>query len=826
MIFRSPTTFLLLLPALVLVWLLRGTFSRMALVLRGLLLATLIAALAQPVLPGTAAPPPLLVLVDQSASLTPTQRTSAWQAAQRIASQRGTARTVLAAIGAEVRVVAPGETPQINAEGSDITGALRLAEGFGGRALLLTEGSDAAAQALRQAGIVVDVVDLSGETLPDARVVAINLPVGVREGQRFAADIVLEASANLEAVLHLAEDGVEQSAQPVQLKPGRTTISFNGRLSRTGIHTFRATLELSDTYAANNVLDQTVLVGPTPKVLVIERTPDSAIQLRDVLEQGGIQSEARRPADVPTGLSDLSRFDAVVLDDIAATDLSLDQQATLREYVRSAGRGLLALGGNNSFGLGDYKNTPLETVLPVEMAPPPRRERQEVALLLIVDRSASMYGRDPSTNKLALAKSAALAATQALVPNDRIGVVMFDNLAEYAVDFTQIGVGAPLQDIQDRINAIDFGGGTNIYDALVLGLTDLAKQPTLIKHAVLLTDGRSYARGSYEQLMTDATAAGITLSTIAIGSDADTELLERLALLGNGRYHFAADPQELPRLTLQETEVVRTDPRVEGSIQPVVERAHPAVRGLVPLELPALTGYVATTIKPTADAILQSPDGDVILAGWQYGLGRALAWTSDSGATWGAAWQQWPDAALFWTQALAYTFPDPANGPLTLRVTGGPAPELIAEAVDDAAAPLDLANVAARITAPDGSEQTIALRQIAPGRYAAALPALATGGYRIGVGLRKGSAALTAELGYVRAYPAEYAQRPDAALLARIAATTGGAVITTEAALTNTAITPPRPDRALWPWLVGAAIALWLSEIAVRRGWVFARRER
>ena len=35
MIFRSPTTFLLLIPALVLVWLLRGTFSRMALVLRG-----------------------------------------------------------------------------------------------------------------------------------------------------------------------------------------------------------------------------------------------------------------------------------------------------------------------------------------------------------------------------------------------------------------------------------------------------------------------------------------------------------------------------------------------------------------------------------------------------------------------------------------------------------------------------------------------------------------------------------------------------------------------------------------------------------------------
>ena len=44
---------------------------------------------------------------------------------------------------------------------------------------------------------------------------------------------------------------------------------------------------------------------------------------------------------------------------------------------------------------------------------------------------------------------------------------------------------------------------------------------------------------------------------------------------------------------------------------------------------PQLKGYVITTPRQSAQVLLTTPRGDPLLAAWQYGLGRALAWTSD-----------------------------------------------------------------------------------------------------------------------------------------------------------------------------------------------------
>ncbi len=831
MTLRTPFMLLALLPALVAVWGMRRSVSRTARTLRFLLLVALIVALAQPVLAGVPLAPPLLVLVDQSASLAPQDRAAAWAAAQTLARDRGTAPTTLGAVGQDVRIIPSGALPTVDATGTDLGAALRLAAGWGGHTVLLSDGgatnadTDIAAQQLHQAGVVVDVVPLTATLALDARVTAINLPAGLREGQHFAAEIALASTAATTATLHLLEDGVERSVQPVALKQGTTVVPFLGSLDRAGLHTFRATLDLPDAHPENNSLDQTILIGPTPKVLVIERTPDTAATLRDTLERGGIQSEALRPHDLSPRLSDLQRFDAIVLNDVAATDLSAEQQATLREYVRSLGHGLLAIGGTHSYGLGRYKDTPLETVLPVQMQPQPRRERQQVSLLLIIDHSASMYGADPTTSKLELAKGGALAATQSLMPNDRVGVEVFDTESQYAVPFTAIGDATSVNAIQTGIRSIDLGGGTDIYGALQRGLTDLAQQPTAIKHAVLLTDGRSYTRQSYDKLVGDARAAGITLSTIAIGDDADTELCKQLATLGGGQYQFAANPQELPRLTLEESQIARSDPRVEETLQPEVEGTPAPLRGLIPSQFPTISGYVSTTPKPSADVLLRSPSQDVVLAGWQFGLGRALAWTSDSGAQWATNWQRWRDAPLFWSQLLAYTFPDPASGPLSAQVVTSPSPHIVADALDASGAPLDLADVGARVTAPDGSEQTLRLHQIAPGRYTAPLTATLSGGYGIGVGLRKGTTELSTTTGYVRPYPSEFTRQPDLPLLNRIAQTTGGQLLPNLLALNAFRVAPARPERPLWPWPVAIALVLWPLEVAVRRGF-FRRRFR
>jgi uncharacterized membrane protein len=844
-ILRSPY-WLALIPVVLLVigWAFvtrRSALPRAALALRAMILISVIGALADPIRPGTAGPSPLLVLVDQSSSVTPEVRAAAWQTATQIAAQRGGAPTTLAAIGRDTVVATDDQQPQVAADGTDLAAALRLAQGFtqqGGQVLLLSDGAATtpgvaeAAQALGARGVHVSVLPLVDDLQLDARVADISLPAGLRAGQNFRGAVTIESTSATEATLVIALNDQPINETQVSLEAGSTIFPLPGSVPDPGVQRFRVELRLDDAHPENNVLDTTALVGPAPRVLVIERAPDSAAGLRDALEQQGVQSEALRPADLPSRLSDLRRFDAIVLQDVPATSLSLDQQSTIREFVRSMGHGLLALGGSNSYSLGGYKGTPLEEALPVKMETPPRRERQQVALLLIVDRSASMFSTDPAGSKLELAKGAALAATQVLVPDDRVGVLSFDTSTEWTVPFTRIGEGLALTEIQDRIAALHYGGGTDIYQALGVGLPDLARQDVTVRHAVLLTDGRSFTADAddYDRLVQAARDQGITLSTIAIGDDADTVLLEQLANKGGGRYHFAADPQELPRLTLLETEIAREDPRIEGAFQPQPVGGHPIVRGFVPRQLPNLDGYVAVTPKPEAETVLRSPEQDPIVTAWQYGLGRSVAWTSDSGETWGRAWQQWPESALFWTQMLSYTFPDPSQGPLTLRIdqaTGDSdaPPRIVAEALDDDGAPLDLADVGARVRNPDGSEQTLRLKQVAPGRYEAPLAAAADGAYSLGVALRKNDQQLEASAGWAKPYAAEFALQPDRALLERVATISGGQVLQSAAdAAAAVQAEAPRPTQAYWPWLVGLALLLWPLEIAIRRGWLVRRR--
>ncbi|GAC1359447.1 MAG: VWA domain-containing protein [Herpetosiphon sp.] len=830
----TPFAALLLLPGAL--FLLLGGRSQTVTVrlFRALLLAALVAALADPVIPGTPAPAPLLVLADQSASFSMTDRARVWDAARAIAAGRPAATTVLAAVGRDARVVAGGDAPAVDPSGTDLGAALRMAAGWGGHTILLSDGgatntdTDAAAEQLRKSGVIVDVVPMTSTVGLDVRVAAINLPTGIRDGQRFGGDVVVEATEATRSTLHLSVDGRERLMQTLDLKAGRTSIPFQSLPERIGVHTLRATLESSDAHPENNTLDQAIVIGPTPRVLVVERTPDSAAALRNALEQGGIQSEARRPKDLPTALQELQRFDAIVLNNVAATDLSREQQVAVREFVRTLGHGLLAIGGANSYGLGGYKETPIEEVLPVRMQPPPRRERQQVALLLIIDRSASMYGTDPSTSKIEMAKSGALAATQALVPDDRVGVMIFDTEVAYPVPFTTVGTGNALSSIQNRISEIQIGGGTDIYLALNTGLSDLAHQPVQVKHAVLLTDGQSYTQESYERLLDKARAAGITLSTIAIGEDADTKLLKHLAELGGGRYHYVSDPTLLPRLTLEETDIARSDPRVDGTIHAQVVGSHSTIRGLVPSAFPQLRGYVATTAKDGADVVLRSPSQDTLLATWQYGLGRAVAWTSDSGSDWAPGWQQWKDASVFWSQVVSYTFPDAAAGPVHIHVDErGGQPVLMVNANGADGAAIDLADVQGRVTRPDGSEQLVRFKQVAPGEYTSPFDHDQVGAYQIGVAVVKGDIVARTTGGYVRPYAAEFARAADIGLLTRIAQTTGGRIFADAATARQALLAPTgRPAVVLWPPLVALALLLWILEIGARRGLGLRRRRR
>jgi hypothetical protein len=472
-------------------------------------------------------------------------------------------------------------------------------------------------------------------------------------------------------------------------------------------------------------------------------------------------------------------------------------------------------------------------VLPVTMDPPPRPQRTNIALLLIMDRSASMTA-SIGVSKFDMAKEAAQLATDSLQADDRIGILAFDTGNLWVVPFQQIGNGLSVAQIQEQIAKLPSGGGTNIELALAEGLPALARQPAEVRHAVLLTDGRSFSNNldTYQQLVETARAQKITLSTIAIGEDSDTALLDQLAQWGGGRYYYAGKPEDIPRLTLLESEIARADPVVEEPLRASLAEAHPIMRDFAPASLPELGGYVAVTGRDSADVVLKSPEGDPLLAAWQYGLGRSVAWMPGVGAPWASQWPSWPDYDRFWAQMVRYTLPEPDSGPLQVRVDRQPGgARLTVDALLPGGDPRNLATVNARITLPDGTQRSFDVRQTAPGRYAQDLSLPASGAYVVSVVLLHNGERQLRDVGYVQPVAAEYLPRTDDGraqddtLLKAIADATSGTLLQGVAAPTSAPApaAPVAPNIDLWPWLLGLALGLWVIEIAVRRG-LFVRR--
>ena len=197
------------------------------------------------------------------------------------------------------------------------------------------------------------------------------------------------------------------------------------------------------------------------------------------------------------------------------------------------------------------------------------------------------------------------------------------------------------------------GGGTEIYPALKEGLRGLAPLDAKVKHIILLTDGEA-PRGDRTPAWPARWRRRRSRSApIGIGADADTNLLQELAQLGNGRYYDGNDPFDLPQLLVKETQQVQRAAIVEEDFTPA-RRLHRAPRRTASTSssAPQLRGYVATTPKPQSTVLLASRQLDPVLSEWQYGLGRVMAWTSDANNVWSSRWLEWPDFGQFWAQVV------------------------------------------------------------------------------------------------------------------------------------------------------------------------------
>ena len=239
-----------------------------------------------------------------------------------------------------------------------------------------------------------------------------------------------------------------------------------------------------------------------------------------------------------------------------------------------------------------------------------------------------------------------------------------------------------------------------------------------MKHIIMMTDGRSGSGGDYGELIQQMRESRTTLSTVAMGNDSDTALLEAMARVGRGRYHFTSNPEDIPQIFARETIMATRTVLVDSPFYPVAASSGPLLRGLN--LVPSLEGYVAATPKEQAEVALVSPEGDPVLAAWQYGLGRAVAWTPDVAGRWSGKWAGSPAAATLWGNVLSWLLPAEDQGELTVRVET-PGEETISVVAESRGGWEQVLPTRATLLGPEGQQREVELAPAGPGRYRAEL---------------------------------------------------------------------------------------------------------
>jgi uncharacterized membrane protein len=723
---------------------------------------------------------------------------------------------------------------------TDIGAALRLASALfpddaQKRIVLLSDGNDTTGSGQADAalaaarGIQVETVLTGLAGSDEVLVERLTAPSTARLGESVEVTAELTSTVAQPVTLRLFVNGELAATKPVELPEGPSRASFVFTPDEPGFLRFRVVVEAArDTFNQNDRADANTIVKGEPRVLVVQGDEEVAAELVTALRAERQNVDTVIPEALPADLAGLADYDSIVLVDVPRLRLTDGAMAALQVYVRDLGRGLMVVGGPRAYGAGGYTDTPLEEALPVDMGVRDRQKQPEVALVVVIDKSGSMDACHCNTfdggmgggagiagvKKVDIGKEAILRAAAALTAQDELGVIAFNESAHWVVRTAPLG---GLQDLQGQIAGIQADGQTNIFGGLKEAVESLEEARATRRHIILLTDGWS-SSGEYTAILEQMKAAGITLSTVGAGGGSNP-FLEQLAQKGGGRFYNAANPASIPDIFLKETERVSGQQIVEEPFFPIQVSSSPILRGLED-GFPRLLGYNGTTAKPAAQTVLVTARDDPLLAQWQYGLGRSVAWTSDSTGRWAKNWVGWDGFPALFSQMVGWTFPGEESGGIEAAfVERGGRTHLRVESVASDGSARDFYATTVAMIGPDLEPVTVTLSQVAPGVYEAPVESLDSGAYAVRVTqVRPGEAPLGRTLGLVAPTPAEYrllgANEP---LLGAIRSATGGRAVETPEAVWVHDLRSTSRYTDLWPWMLVLALLLWPLDIALRR---------
>ena len=666
---QQPAWLLMCVPVLVMCWFWR-TSSRVETAIRTILLCLLLFVLAGPRFERDARAGSLIVVADRSTSM-PTEVQSRLEETLQILEEDRPhdARLGLVSFGTTAMTEGFSESGPpviagvLNPNGSNLEGGLQRALSLippdqGGRVLVISDGrwtgrdpQKAAADAAAR-GIAMDFRELSrGERDPVA-VVSVDAPREVAPGEGFVISAWVRADVAQKVVVTLMRDGLVMARGDQSLRSGANRLAFRDLASEPGTHGYVLLIEGDgpDGIPENNRAEFILGVrGPKP-VLPLGSSDDS--MLPETLRRGNLALVHRDAGQMSWNLTELSRYSAVVLENVPASDIGERGLEILAAWVRESGGGLLVSGGENSFGPGGYYRSPLDPLLPVSMELRREHRKESLCIVIALDRSGSMGAAVSGHHtKMDLANLASAEVLHLLSSLDEYGHIVVDSEAHVVINRRPATQKAAMR---GRILSVESaGGGIFVYEALSHAARMILSSQASSRHIILFADAADAEQpGQYRRLLAQLGKADITVSVVGLGNDQDVDapLLSEIAQLGGGRVYFTQNPKALPRIFAQETFVVARSAFIKELTS---GKFTPGMTVLGPREwsaAPRLNGYNLTYARDEANLAWLTADDHraPLLATWHAGTGRVAAFTGEAAGTFSGDLLDWSDYGHFW----------------------------------------------------------------------------------------------------------------------------------------------------------------------------------
>jgi uncharacterized membrane protein len=417
-----------------------------------------------------------------------------------------------------------------------------------------------------------------------------------------------------------------------------------------GLKKIKAVIKPSSKEDTLAELSRWISVKEQEKILLVSGTVDDQRIPERLISSLGFSLEsivATERRNIEVSFENVS---TAIINNVPKDAFSSSFLPELEKFVKNGGS-LLLIGGDKSFGLGGYLDTKLEEMSPLKFVPPQTKKRRlNTAVVLLLDKSRSMIHQ----NRILAAKRAAFSTINTLKDDDLVGVIGFDSTPFVLIRLDTVANVKP--GAERRLANLTAAGSTQLLPALTLARNQLSAAKAGRKHLIILTDGKLPDAGDiYFKEISKLDAIGATVSTIALGAEADVPFMKLLANHGKGAFYHTLSADTLPELFVKDVKVATGELTLKEKDNLAVRLGKTPPVSTTITSYPTLKGFVETLPKKQAQLELLIDGGEnlhPLLASWSFGSGKVTAFTSDANGRWSGGWLSWPGFTKFWSEIL------------------------------------------------------------------------------------------------------------------------------------------------------------------------------